>query len=82
MARSPSGSRQLLMAGLTSAGTAGVGDFFCDPDRMRPVYEQLRAGSRKGAIPSNWQVLLHIHARENVPLQVSFVSLRADGINQ
>jgi hypothetical protein len=78
MARLPSGSRQLLMAGLSSAGTAGVGDFFCDPDRMRPVYERLRASSGNGLMPLNWQVLLHIHARANVPLQVSFVALRAD----
>jgi hypothetical protein len=81
MTRLPSGSRQLLMAGLSSAGTAGIGDFFCDPDRMRPVYEQLRAASRDGSIPSGWQILLHIHARENVPLQVSFISLRAEGMN-
>lgn len=76
MARSPSGSRQLLMAGLTSAGTAGVSDFFCDPDRMRPVYQRLLAASKNRSMPSDWQVLLHIHARENVPLQIDFVSLR------
>jgi len=81
MARLPSGLRQLLIAGLTSAGTAGVGDFFCDPDRMRPVYDRLRNGSSNGSMPSDWQVLLHIHARENVPLEVSFVSLRAEGMN-
>ncbi len=82
MARSLSGSRQLLMAGLTSAGTAGVSDFFCDPDRMRPVYEQLRAASNKEPIVSEWQVLLHIHARENVPLQINLVSLRAGGVSR
>ena len=82
MARLPSGLRQLLLAGLTSAGTAGVGDFFCDPDRMRPVYDRLRNASTNRSIPSDWQVLLRIHARENVPLEVSFVSLRADGLNR
>ena len=82
MARSPAGSRQLLMAGLTSVGTAGVGDFFCDPDRMRPVYAQLRAAARNGSIPSDWQVLLHVHARDNVPLEVSLVSFRANGTNR
>ena len=80
MARMPSGLRQLLIAGLTSAGTAGVGDFFCDPERMRPVYDRLRTASRNRTIPSDWQVLLHIQARENVPLEVSFVSLRVDGL--
>lgn len=82
MARLPSGSRQLLMAGLTSAGTAGVSEFFCDPDRMRPVYEQLRAASKKRSIVSEWQVLLHIHARENVPIQINLISLRAGGMNR
>ena len=82
MARLPSGLRLLLIAGLTSAGTAGVGDYFCDPDRMRPVYERLRAASSNGSIPSDWQVLLHIQARENVPLEVSFVSLREGGMNR
>lgn len=82
MARLGSGLRQLLIAGLTSTGTAGVGDFFCDPDRMRPVYEQLRAASRNGSISSDWQVLLHIHARDNVPIQVNFVSLRAGDANR
>lgn len=82
MARSPSGSRQLLMAGLTSAGTAGVSDFFCDPERMRPIYEKLLATSKNGSMVSEWQVLLHIHARENVPLQIDFVSLRAGGMNR
>ncbi len=82
MARSPSGSRQLLMAGLTSAGTGGVSEFFCDPDRMRPVYEQLRAASKNRSIVPEWQVLLHIHARENVPLQIDFISLRASGVER
>jgi hypothetical protein len=82
MARSPSGSRQLLMAGLTSEGTAGVSDFFCDPDRMRLVYEQLRAASKKEPIPAEWQVVLHIHARENVPRQINLISLRAGGMNR
>jgi hypothetical protein len=82
MARLPSGLRRLLIAGLTSAGTAGVGDFFCDPDRMRPVYERLRSASGSGSVPADWQVLLHIHVRENVPLEVSFVSLRAEGMER
>ena len=82
MARSPSGSRHLLLAGLTSAGTAGVGDFFCDPDRMRPIYDQLRAASKDRPIPSDWQVLLHIHVRENVPVQVNFVALRANAAGE
>ena len=42
MAGLPSGSRILILAGRTSAGTGGVGDFFSDPKKMRAAYERLR----------------------------------------
>lgn len=75
MSQSPSGARILVLAGITSAGTAGVGSFFADPDAMRPVYEQLRHAAH-GHIPANWQVLLRIEARDNVPVKVSPVAVR------
>ena len=76
MTKSPSGARVLVLAGLSSAGTAGVGEFFSDPERMRPVYEQLRDQSKTGKFPESWQVLLRIEAREYVPVQVSPVAVR------
>jgi len=75
MARTPSGSRLLLLAGLSSTGTAGIGEFLCDPERMRPVYEKLKA-AKSGSMPEQWQVLLKITGRDNVPVDVSFISLR------
>ncbi|MGC2400842.1 MAG: hypothetical protein WA510_13710, partial [Acidobacteriaceae bacterium] len=76
MSRSPSGSQMLVLAGLTSTGTAGVGAFFADPARMKPVFEKLRLVSSNHSIPPNWQVLLRITARDKVPLHVSFITLR------
>ena len=76
MTTSPSGTRVLVLAGLSSSGTAGVGEFFCDPERMEPIYKQLRAGSKTGAFPQSWQVLLRIEAREYVPIRVSPVAVR------
>jgi hypothetical protein len=76
MTKSPSGTRVLVLAGLSSAGTAGVGEFFSDPERMRPVYKQLRDGSKAGKFPESWQVLLRIEAREDVPIKVSPVAMR------
>jgi hypothetical protein len=76
MSQSPSGSRMLVLAGLTSTGTAGVGNFFIDPNRMKPIFEKLKAASPNGSIPANWQVLVRITARDDVPLNVSFVTLR------
>jgi hypothetical protein len=82
MSQSPSGSRILVLAGLTSTGTAGVGDFFTDPNQMKPIFEKLKAASPKSSIPPNWQVLLRITARDDVPLNVSFVALRVSPGNE
>jgi hypothetical protein len=76
MTKSPSGTRTLVLAGLSSAGTAGVGEFFSDPEQMRPVYNQLRAMSKTGTFPESWQVLLRIEVREFVPVKVSPVAVR------
>ena len=81
MTKSPSGTRVLVLAGLSSAGTAGVGEFFSDPDRMRPVYKQLRAESKTGVFPESWQVLLHIEAREDVPITVNPIAIRITEAN-
>ena len=76
MTRSPSGTRVLVLAGLSSPGTAGVGEFFNDPVQMRPIYNQLLAASKTGKFPESWQVLLRIDAREDVPIAVTPVAVR------
>jgi hypothetical protein len=76
MTQSPSGTRILVLAGLSSAGTAGVGEFFSDPERMKPVYQQLRAAAGSGSFPDSWQVLLRIQARQDVPVSVTPVAVR------
>ena len=76
MTRSPSGTRVLVLAGLTSAGTAGVGEFFSDPQRMWPVYQQLRAAAGSQGFPDSWQVLVRIQARQDVPVRVTPIAVR------
>jgi hypothetical protein len=76
MTRSPSGTRILVLAGLTSAGTAGVGEFFSDPQRMWPVYQQLRAAAGSRGFPDSWQVLVRIQARQDVPVSVTPIAVR------
>jgi len=75
MSQLPSGSRILVLAGITSTGTAGVGSFFSDPDSMEPVYKQLKQAAG-GTMPANWQILLHINARDNVPIKETPIALR------
>jgi hypothetical protein len=76
MTQSPSGTRILVLAGLSSPGTAGVGEFFSDPERMKPVYQQLRAAAGSNNFPDSWQVLLRIQARQDVPVSVTPVAVR------
>ena len=76
MSQSASGSRMLVLAGLTSTGTAGVGSFFSDPNQMMPIFQRLKRSSADGSVPANWQVLLRITGRDDVPLKVSMVALR------
>jgi hypothetical protein len=76
MTRSPSGTRILVLAGLTSAGTAGVGEFFSDPQRMWQVYQQLRAVAGSQGFPDSWQILVRIQARQDVPVRVTPIAVR------
>lgn len=76
MTSSASGSRILVLAGCTSPGTAGVGGFFADPERMRPVYQRLKATSRRREFPSDWQVVLRVNIRDNLPIATTYVSHR------
>jgi hypothetical protein len=76
MTQSPSGTRILVLAGLSSAGTAGVGEFFSDPARMKPVYQKLRAAAGSNNFPNSWQVLLRIQARQDVPVSVTPIAVR------
>jgi hypothetical protein len=72
----PSGTRLLVLAGLSSTGTAGVGEFFADPVKMKAVYDLLKRSSAGRGFPSGWQVLLHIEARDSFPLRTSYVAHR------
>lgn len=78
MSTSASGSRVLTLAGRAVSGTHGAGDFFVNPEKMKPVYERLKATNPKGAFPSNWEVLIRVDVRENIPVDASFVTCRAN----
>ena len=78
MAKSPSGARVLVLAGLTSSGTEGVGSFFSNPEKMRAVYDQLSAQRKNGAFPEVWQALLRIDARQNVPVNTTLIAVHSN----
>lgn len=76
MLTSPYGFNMLLVAGLTSAGTAGAGEFFASLEKMKPVYDRIRAAAPGQPFPANWEVLIRIDVRDNLPVNTSGIALR------
>jgi hypothetical protein len=75
--RTGSGASVLILAGRTSFGTFGVGDFFADPHSMNPVFEKLKSLNRSGTLPRNFVVLLKIQINEDIPVSVTLVKFQA-----
>jgi len=72
----PNGNRVLLLAAASSYGTLGLGEFFCNPDRMRPVYEALKTRASNKQVPSTYEILIKIRIRDNLPIDTSVVACR------
>jgi hypothetical protein len=68
------GSWVLILAGASSFGTYGAGEFLCDPQKMNPVFEKLRSLAGKNEIPQNFLVLVKVKVSENIPVNVSYVT--------
>jgi hypothetical protein len=73
---SPYGFKTLLIAGTTSAGTAGVAEFFSTADRMRSVYQRMRAAAPGKTFPSDWEVLVKVAVHDGLPIGTSAVAFR------
>jgi hypothetical protein len=68
------GSWVLILAGASSFGTYGAGEFLCDPQKMNPVFEKLRSLTGKSEIPQSFLVLVKVKVSENIPVNVSYVT--------
>jgi hypothetical protein len=78
MATSPYGFNMLLMAGCSSAGSAGVGEFFSNPEKMKSVYNRIRAVAHGKAFPTNWEVLVQVNVRDALPVETVAIALRPE----
>jgi hypothetical protein len=76
MAASPYGFNMLLLAGCSSAGTAGVGEFFANPEKMKLVYNRIRSAAPGRPFPTNWEVLVQVNVRDALPVETLAVALR------
>lgn len=73
---SPSGATILVLAGRTSFGTFGVGEFFASPEKMRPAFEKLKALNQNKKPLSDFQILIRIKVRDNIPIDSSYETCR------
>ncbi len=76
MLTSPYGYKTLLFAGVTSAGTAGVGEFFSNAEKITEVHRRIRSAVPGKRFPSDWEMLIRIAVRDGVPLETSAVAVR------
>ena len=78
MSTEPSGRRILTVAGRSGAGTYGTGNFFVNPDKMKIAFDSLKSKSHGKPFPQNWEILVHIRIRDNIPIGTDFVTSRSN----
>ncbi len=76
MLTSPYGFCTLVIGGIGGAGTAGAGQFLSTPERMKAVRDRIRAASPAELFPANWEVLVRIAIRDEIPIETSVAALR------
>lgn len=76
MLTSPYGFKTLLLAGVTSAGTAGVAELFASPRKMSGVAAQIRSAAAGKPFPPDWEVLVRVAVRGGIPVDTSIVAIR------
>jgi hypothetical protein len=81
MSTAKSGSKILILAGHTSAGTYGSGTFFGDPVKMRPAYDQIVASRAGKHFPQNWEILVRVSIRDGIPVDTALVATRSNDPN-
>ncbi len=73
---SASGSRFIILRATMEAGTYGMGEFFTDPKKMWGLYEKLRAMQTGANLPQNWEALIRVRVRDNLPVDEALVAVR------
>lgn len=75
---SPYGFNTLLLAAVSSPGTAGVAELFANPEKMRDVYKRIGAATPPGKpFPKNWEALIRVDIRDGLPVDTFIIAVRA-----
>ena len=76
---SSDGLNILLLAGGSSAGTAGVGEFFASAEKMRDIYNRICQAVGAKTVPPNWEVLIKLKIREGLTVESTAIAIRPIG---
>ncbi len=76
MLNPPYDIRMLLLAGVSSASTAGAGEFFATPEKMKKVRDRIRAAVPTGPFPSTWEIVLRVEVRDGFPAETDAIAVR------
>lgn len=64
-------TKALILAGRSSAGTYGVGEFFFDPQKMQLIVDALTPNGKPA--PAGWQALIRLKIQEDLPVHADLV---------
>ena len=76
MLTTPYGFKTFVLAGLSTAGTAGVADFFATPAKMKLLAERIAAAAPGKPFPTDWEAIVRIVVQDGLPVESSVVTLR------
>ena len=76
---SSDGLNILLLAGGSSAGTAGVGEFFASAEKMRDIYNRVCKAVGAKTVPPNREVLIKLKIREGLTVESTAIAIRPAG---
>ena len=70
------GFRTFLLAGLSTAGTAGIAELFVTPAKMKPLADRIQAAAPGKPFPTDWEAIVRIVVQDGLPVESSVVTLR------
>jgi hypothetical protein len=73
---SPGGHRQIVLAGITSPATQGVGEYFSNPGKLKQAHEKFREMGHLSLQNMDFQILLKLKIQEHIPIEPHLVSCR------
>ncbi len=70
------GFRTFVVAGLSTAGTAGIAEFFATPAKMKPLADRIAAAAPGKPFPADWEVVFRTVVQDSLQVETTAVTVR------